>query len=283
MERIDSGRDERKAENRVCSLKQRQPDDCANDIEAQMHDGCAPRVLVRADGGQHGRHARADVLSHDNGDRRAVADSPGRGQRLQNTDRRGRGLHNARQNRARQNAQNGIREQQEEFREVRVVPQPGDGAGQRFHAEHQRREAKKDQARVLFLALCSQIQHNADHSQHRRERRRLQQLHEQAVPADAGQRQQPRCHSRADIRAHDNRNGLLEAQKPRIDKAHDHDRRSRGRLNDRRNGKPRQKPGKFPVRQLRQNGLQGPARALFQRRAHHTHAEQEQTQRAEQC
>ncbi len=76
MERIDSGRDERKAENRVCSLKQRQPDDCADDIEAQMHDGCAPRVLVRADGGQHGRHARADVLSHDNGDRCAVATAP---------------------------------------------------------------------------------------------------------------------------------------------------------------------------------------------------------------
>ena len=86
MEGINGVSNKGKAEDRVRRLKQRQPYDRADDIEAQVYDGRAPRVLVRADGGQHCRHARADILTHDDGDRRAVADSSGRGQRLQNAD-----------------------------------------------------------------------------------------------------------------------------------------------------------------------------------------------------
>ena len=130
LERVDRLVDEGEVQQQICRLKYRQPDDRADDIEAQMHDGGPVGIFIRADGRKHGRHAGADVLAHDDGDRRAIADRAGRRERLQDTDRGGRGLHDAGQNRTGQHTENGIGEHQEELCEVRVVAQARDRAGQ---------------------------------------------------------------------------------------------------------------------------------------------------------
>ena len=80
-----------------------------------MDHGRPLRVFVCTEGGQNGGDARADVLPHDDGDRRAIADRAGRRERLQDTDRGGRGLHDAGQNRTGQHTENGIGEHQEEL------------------------------------------------------------------------------------------------------------------------------------------------------------------------
>ncbi len=130
-----------------------EPHGGADDVEAQVDEGGAPGVLVRPQRGDESRGAGADVLPHDDRYGRPVGHGARNGQRLQDTDGSRAGLDYSRQDGARQNAQQGIRKEQEELLEGRHVPQDRDGPRHRFHAVHQRGEAQEYHAGVLALAL----------------------------------------------------------------------------------------------------------------------------------
>ena len=75
-------------------------------IEIQMYKRCLFGIFGCPDGGEHRRHAGADVLPHNDGDRRGIGDRSGLAQCLQNTDRGGRTLDDRRQYRTGQKTQN---------------------------------------------------------------------------------------------------------------------------------------------------------------------------------
>ena len=129
MEGINRGSYKSKVENGIRSFKSGQTDQRTDDIEAQMDDCGAAGILVGADRGEHGRDAGADVLAHDDGDGRTVADGAGGGKRLQDTDRGGGRLDDAGQDCTGQHAEDRVGEHQKELREVGVIPQTGDRAG----------------------------------------------------------------------------------------------------------------------------------------------------------
>ena len=76
--------------------------------------------------------------------------------------------------------------------------------------------------------------------------------------------------------------GLLEGHEPGVDKAHDHDRCGRRRLDDGRHAETGQKACELASGELPEQRLELPARTLFERRAHDVHAEQKQAQAADQ-
>ena len=243
----------RRRKERAHRAEQDQADDCADHVEGKVDQCGALRIFIRADGGEQRRDARADVLAHDDGDGRAIADGSRDGQRLQNADGSRAGLDDAGQHRAGQHAEDGICKCKEQLRELRHILQPGDRAGHRLHAEHQRGEAQQDHAGVFFLAaLAEHVQNNADQGQNWRERRRLQQLHPHGVALDSAEAEQPCRDRRADVGAHDDVDRLPQRQQPGIDKADDHDRRGRGTLNHSRDPETRGKTGQFPAGHLPQ-------------------------------
>ena len=91
----------------------------ADNVEHQVYRGGTFGVFRGADGGDNGRDARADILSHDDGNGGGVADLSGQRQCLQNTHRGRAGLDDGSQNSTHKNAQNGVLEHDEQLRKAR--------------------------------------------------------------------------------------------------------------------------------------------------------------------
>ena len=121
-----------------------------------MNDRGAAGVFVRADGRQHGRDGRADVLAHDDGNGRGIAHRARDSERLQNTDGRGARLDDGREQRAGEHAEEGILKGNKEIRERGDVLEARDRAAHRLHAEHERGKAEQDHAGVLFLVVLAE-------------------------------------------------------------------------------------------------------------------------------
>ena len=216
-------------------LKHCQPHHGADDIEGEMHRRGAAGVAVGADGRQQRRDAGADVLPHDDGNGGAEGDLTGGGHRLQNTHRGGGGLDDRREHSAGHHTEDGVGEHQQQFAEALHVLQTRHGAAHGVHAEHQCGKAQKNKPRILLLAaLAHHIQRNAHKCQDRRERRGLEELHKEIIALDARQAQDPRRHRGAHVGSHDDVDGLPQRHKPRVYKAHHHDRCGGGRLDHRR-------------------------------------------------
>ena len=138
------------------NAEDRQQHDNADDIEEKVNDRGAAGVFVRADGRQHGRDGRADVLAHDDGNGRSIAHRTRDGERLQNTDGRGARLDDGREQRAGEHAEEGILKGNKEIRERGDVLEARDRAAHRLHAEHERGKAEQDHAGVLFLVILAE-------------------------------------------------------------------------------------------------------------------------------
>ena len=215
---------QRRGKDGLDDAEHRQQHRHTDDVEHQAYHGGALGVFVGAHAGDQRRDAGADVLPHDDGHRRGVADLPGGGQRLQNAHGGGGGLDDRRQHRAHQHAQQRVGEGQKQLGEARHVLQPGHGAAHGVHAEHQGGEAQQNGAGVLFVAvLAEHVENNADQRQHRREGGGLEQLHPCAAAVDARQTQEPRRHRGAHVGAHDDVDGLPQGHQPGVHEAHHHD------------------------------------------------------------
>ena len=266
-------------ERRLHDAERRQQHRHADHVEQQVDDGGAARVLVRPHGREQRRDAGADVLAHDDGDGRGIADAAGDGQRLQDADGGRARLDHRRDERADEHAEQRVREREEQVRERRHVPQPRDGAAHRLHAEHQRREAQQDEPRILLArVLAEHIEDDADQRQHGRERRGLEQLHPEAAAVDARKAQKPRRDGRADVRAHDDVDGLAQRHQPGVHKADDHDGRGRRALDDRRDAETGEKAQHHAAGHLIEQRAQPPARAALKCLPHQIHAKQEQAE-----
>ena len=88
----------------------RQEQHRADDVEHQVDDRGALGAAVRADGREHRRDARADVLAEQHIHRARQADQAVIGQRLQNADGRGGRLDDSRERSAREDAEKRVRE-----------------------------------------------------------------------------------------------------------------------------------------------------------------------------
>ena len=242
-----------------------------------MDDRRAAGVLIRADGGEHGGDGGADVLSHDDGDGGGIADRAGGGERLQDADGGRAGLDDAGEHRADQHAEDRIPEGKEQIRERGDLREAGDRAAHRLHAEHERGKAEENGAGVLFLCvLAEHIEDDADERENGREGAGLEQPQPDARALDAAEAQKPRGDGGADVRAHDDVDGLPQRHQPRVDKADDHDGGGGRALDDGRYAQTGQKADERLAGHLVEQRAQPAARAALQRRAHQAHAEQKQ-------
>ena len=277
--RVDGCVDDGRPEKQVNRYKQQQKHGAADNIEGDVDDADLSGAAAGADGGDHRGDAGADVLSHDNGQRRAVGDDTGQGQRLQNAHRGGGRLDDRGEHRAHQHPQQGIAEGGEQFGEAGHFPQRLHRAGHHLHAVHQHGEAHKNGAHVLFLlALGGHGHDHADHGQHQGEILGLEQLHHRAASLDAHQAQQPGGDGGADVGAHDDANRLPQCHDARIYQAHQHDGDCGGGLDHRGDHRSQQHPLHRAGGHAAENALQLAPGQLFQAVGHNIHAVQEKCQ-----
>ena len=217
---------EREREDRVDRIEARHEQNGTDQVEVQVNQGCAARVLARADGGQQRRHTGTDVLAHDDRQRRTILHSARHAQRLQNTDRRGGGLDHSCQQETRDHAQDRIGEHQQNVREFRHVGQRLNRRAHHVHAVHQHGEADQDLADVVLLLALGE--HDEGHAAKRhdgREGRGLEQLNKEVAALNACQRQNPAGDRGTDIRTHNHAGRLRQLHDAGVDEANDHDRR----------------------------------------------------------
>ena len=242
-----------------------------------MGQGHALGVAGLADGGEKRRDGGAQIVAEQDGNGALQADDAGSidarrgGEVLQHGDGGAGALHHERHEGAHQNA---------EYRHARHLGnQVGEHGvlGQRLHdsahgvdAEEQKPEAEDGGADVLHLSLLGELhdkeahKHDAEHV--------IGQLEGDDLRCDGG----------ADVRAHDHRDRLPQAQKPGVDKTDHHDGGGAGALDDGRYAQTQKETFERAVGQLAQDLLQLAAGLLFQRLAHDVHTEQEQGQAAQQ-
>jgi len=254
-------------------------DNCADDVESQMHGGGTAGVLGGAHGGEHGGDAGAHVLTHDDGDGRTEAYLPGHGQSLQNT-HGGRGaLDDAGEHGTGQHAQHRLLEEDEKLSEGRHILEPGHCAGHGVHAEHQCGKAQKHHAGVLLLAVLDEhVIDDTHESQHRGEGAGLQELDEDVAAVDAGKAQYPGGDGGAHVCAHDDVDGLLEAHDAGVDETDHHNGGGRGTLDDGGYAKTGEKACQLTAGHLAQQGAEAAAGTSFKGFAHDVHAEEEKAQ-----
>ena len=211
-----------------------QKDDRTDQVKIEVHHRRAACVLRAAQRGQECRDTGADILAQDDRHCCRPADHARGGQRLQNTDRSGRGLDDRRDARADQHAQHRVGDRSEQLGKLRQVRQRGDRAFHHRHADEQNTKAGENICNIARAALFGQ-HHDNDARQHNQIRQiaRLEQIHQQVAAAGAAvQAQDLRGDRGADIRTQDYANRLLERHDTGVDKTDHHDRRRRGRLDD---------------------------------------------------
>ena len=231
----------READERVKTVVDRGKEDHARDLSDQIDHGRALAVDRSADGGEQDRHGRADGDAHDDRQRDGKINDARRGQRLQDADGCGGRLQHAGEKRTEKDAEEGIGEGGQDADKGRILAQRRHGRGHRGHAEHQDREAHQDIADVLLGGVFARhAQHDTDHGDHARKRRRRKQVHPAAGRADVRKTDDPARDGRTENSAEDDGDRLPHLHHPGVDKADHHDRRRRGRLDHGRHARAEQ-------------------------------------------
>ena len=260
----------------------RQPHRRTDQIEGQVDQRRPLGVPVGPHRGEHSGNAGADVLPHNNRDRRAPGDLPRDGQRLKDAHRSRAGLDYGSEQRAGQQAQDGAAKQEEELLEGGDAAQPRHRSGHLLHAEHQRGKAQKNDSGVLFLvAFAEHIADDANKRQKRREGGGLEQPDKKIAALNAGQAEKPGRHGGADVGAHNNIDRLLQGHQAGVDKPDYHHRGRRGALDNRRNYNPGYKPGQPACCKPAEKRPEPAPSPALQGLSHQIHAEQKQAQPAQ--
>ena len=156
-----------------------------------------------------------------------------------------------------------------------------DGVRHGGHASHQHGKADEDGAHAFFLLTLTHIQQNADKCKQRTERSGFEQIDEEAVALQAGKAQDPAGDSGAHIAAHDHADGLMQLHDAAVDEADHHDGGSTGTLDDGGHAQTEEEALEGLSVQLLRIFCRWPP--LFLKGfAHDVHAEQEQSQTAQQ-
>ena len=139
-----------------------------------MHQRRPLCILIGPHGRDHGSNTGSDVLSHDDGNRRAERNLSRHGQSLQNSHRRGTGLKNGREDHTCDHSQNRIPEHHEKLPEPSHILESGNRVRHCLHAEHQRSKSQKDHTRILLpVTLTEHIENDACQCQNRSQGGRL--------------------------------------------------------------------------------------------------------------
>ena len=273
---------ESKSNHCVQNVVATEHNDNRNNVKVQVHQCRTLTVLGRTHGGQHCGDTSTDILTHDDRDGDTVRDRARRGQRLQNTDGCRGGLHDRGQHGTCKNAKEGIFKHDQQLAELGNLLEHGNRIRHDIHTRHQHAKAQKNKADLLIsVFLCKHTEHNADQGKDRHPEIRLEILQPCHNPLStcnlhAGHRGQPCGHGSAHISAENHTDSLCKRHGCGVDKAHDHDRGSRGRLNDGSDTQAQQKALELVGGQLAENDLKSVTRTLFKSIAHDVHTEQEQ-------
>ena len=268
-----------KVDHGVQTVETGQKDRDTDDVEVEVDHGGTAGILICA----HRRNQRgdtgADILTHDDGDSAAVGDDAGG---LQDADAGAGTLDDAGDQCAHQNAEDGIGEADEEVGEPCLTLQGLDGIGHGSHAGHQDGKANEDSSDALFLLILAHIEQNADEGEYGAEGGGLEHLDPDAVALQAGKTQQPAGDSGTHIAAHNDADGLMQLHDAAVDEADHHDGGSTGTLDDGGHAQTEEEALEGVIRQFAQDLLQMAAGLFLKGFAHDVHAEQEQSQTAQQ-
>ena len=172
-----------------------QEDHRADDVEQKMHHGGPLGGAVGANGGQQAGDAGADILAEQDEQRGIQTDGARRSQRLQNTDAGRAALQKGRHQRTHQYAHHRVGGVDHHILKALPVPQRLHGGGHHVHAQKQHAQAHGDlSAQLDGGAIARQLQHRA----HGGEDNGKVDLHRQHQRGNGG----------ADVRAHDDADGL---------------------------------------------------------------------------
>ena len=273
---------EGKVQKRIERVKHARPDDDAEYVDEQIDERGALAVDVRAERGQQHRHGRADGDAHRDWKRNGKVNRPRHRQRLQNTDGGRRALQHAREQRADQNAEQGIGELREQADERFALPQGRDRAAHGLHAEHEHREAEQNVSHVYMrLLFGDHAQDDAHHGDDAGQRFGGQQRYP-AGAADVRQAEDPAGDARAEDGAEHDADRLPHLHHAGVDKAHYHDRSCGGGLDHGGDAGAEQYAFQRGTGQFIEDDLKLVAGDFFQPVPHQGHAEQKQRHAAQQ-
>ena len=273
---------EAKADDGVQPVEPQQEHHGADEVEIQVDKGGALGVFVGARAGDQRRDGGADVLTHNDGHGGGKGDRPRGAERLQNTHAGRAGLQHGSKHRTGNNAQNGVFKAEEQLHKPRFVGKGTHGGGHNAHAGHQNGEAQHNFAHAAAAVLAEGVQPDTDKAQNGTPRIGVEHLGEEAVPLQAGKREQPAGDSGADVGAHNDADGLMQLHQTGVDKADRHNGGGAAGLNDRRDSHTQQQRAHRGGGHGGQDALQLAARGLLQRFAHQVHTVQEHRNAAHQ-
>ena len=155
---------ERESQQRMQPVKTAQEHQRADEVKVQMNKCGALSIFVGTGRGDQRGNGGADVLAHDDGNRRRIGDGTGGGEGLQNTHRSGGRLQHSRQHGTGQHAQNRVFEAQKQVHEPGLIGQRTHGGGHGVHTGHQDGKAHHDlaHAAAAVLILAQHIKEDAD-------------------------------------------------------------------------------------------------------------------------
>ena len=265
--------------------QRRDDDNGGAEVEDNVDDARALGVRLRADGADDGGgHAVADVHADDDGVDRAEGQRARHGKRLQDTDGRRRALNEEGYARTGEEAEHRrVGKAGEHLCKRGRLTQRTDRCGHVQKAGKEDAEAHRDAADgVAVRRLDGHDEEDARDGRKGRERGGLEQIEPRAaVGVEVEQTDDLTRDGRADVRAEDDADGLVQCQHARADKARgEHDGRRRA-LNDRRDRKAEQEADERIVRHLLHRCLERTGRALLQAVAHELHTVEKQRQPAE--
>ena len=265
---------------------QKQEQNRSDGIERDVDDARPLGVLGRADGADHGRgDAGAQIDAHD--DRIGHGESDPRPRhrchRLEHTNRRRRALDNDRQDKAKENAEQGIIQEPHKGNKRVRTHQRLHAAGHQVQTYKQDAEADADIADGIgALGLNEHQQHNADDKSDRRKRVRVEQPQQPASVGLNGAETDDLCRDGcADIGAHDDGHGLPQIQHARANQGDRQNDGSGGALDHGGDQRARENAHHNISGDLFQHAFQCGAGAVFQAVAHQLDAVQEQGKSAQ--
>ena len=273
---------EGEVQKRIERIEHARPDDDAEHVNEQIHERRALAADVGAERGKQHRYGRADGDAHRDRKRDGKVDRSRHRQRLQNADGGRCALQHTGEQRADEDAEQGVGELRQHLDERLARPQGSDRAAHGLHTKHQHREAEQNVTHVhLRLALGEHAQQNADHGDNAGQRRGGQQR-DPAGAADVGQAEDPACDARAEDGAEHDADGLTHLHHAGVDKADDHDRGRGGGLDHGGDAGAEQYAFDWGAGQFVEDDLKPVAGDFFQAVSHQGHAEQKQRHAAQQ-
>ena len=257
------------------------------EVEEDVHDADAPRLRLCADGDHDGgRDAVAEVDADDDGVDGLEAQHAGGGEGLQDADRDRGALQHEGHARAGQVAEDRVVAEagEELFDRAAGLREIVHRAGHVHQSGEQDAEADGDAAEGL--AVFHEMAHDQEHPEDEREGRQRGGL-EEAQPGCAGgvdvqQADDLAGDRRADVRADDDAQRLVQGQDARADEAGGDDDHGGGGLDERGDADAEQEGLEGVVRHLFHGELQRAGGVLLQRVSHQAHAVQKHGKPAEQ-